>query len=132
VAINQQLLSQIEASADDWGPTGKYGNDERFVRAGKEDEGLADRLGLIPISIRFPKALVTDLKAIAQINGMGYQPLIREVCRRFAEAEKKAMLADAMRRRREEAEEQRKLEAETAAAQSEAETAVVGDSLRAA
>ena len=56
MAINQELLSQGEASADDWGPAGKYGNDEAFVSAGKEDEKLAERLGLDPISIRCPKA----------------------------------------------------------------------------
>ena len=109
MAINQELLSQIEASADDWGPSGKYGNDEKFVRAGKEDQKLDDRLGLDPISIRFPKELVRDLKAIAQLNGMRYQPLIREVCKRFVESEKRALRADAARRRQEEVEEQRKL-----------------------
>lgn len=122
MAINQDLLAQIEASADDWGPSGKYGSDEASVRAGKEDK-LDDRLGLEPISIRFPKDLVRDLKAIAQLNGMRYQPLIREVCKRFVEAEKRALRADMARRRQEEieeqrklAEEQRKLDAETAAA----------------
>lgn len=122
MSINQELLSQIEASADDWGPSGKYGNDEAFVRAGKEEK-LDERLGLEPISIRFPKELVRDLKAIAQLNGMRYQPLIREVCKRFVEAEKRALRADMARRRQEEveeqrklAEEQRKLDAETAAA----------------
>ena len=109
MAINQELLSQIEASADDWGPAGKYGNAEEFVRPGKEDDKLSERLGLEPISIRFPKGLVHDLKAIAQLNGMRYQPLIREVCKRFVEAEKKALRAHAARRRREELEEQRKL-----------------------
>ena len=43
MAINQELLSQIEASADDWGRAGKYCNDENFVRPGKEDEKLNER-----------------------------------------------------------------------------------------
>jgi len=123
MAINQELLSQIEASADDWGPKGKYGNDEESVRAGKEDGKLDERLGLDPISIRFPKELVKDLKAIAQLNGMRYQPLIREICKRFVESEKRALRADMARRRQEEleeqrrlAEEQRKLDEESAAA----------------
>ena len=109
MAINQELLNQIEESADDWGPNGKYGNDAKFVKAGHEDEKLGDRLGLDPISIRFPKELVRDLKALAQVNGMRYQPLIREICRRFVESEKKALRADMARRRREELEEQRRL-----------------------
>ena len=90
-------------------PTGKYGNDEGSVRPGKEDEKLDERLVLEPISIRFPKDLVRDLKAIAQLNGLRYQPLIREVCKRFVEAEKRALRADAARRRKEELEEQHRL-----------------------
>ena len=47
MAINQELLIQIEASADDWGPSGKYGNDESFIRVGQEEEKkLDERLGL--------------------------------------------------------------------------------------
>lgn len=126
MAINQELLSQIEASADDWGPTGKLGNDAQQVRAGKEDDKLDDRLGLHPISIRFPKELVRDLKAIAHLQGMSYQPLIREVCKRFVEAEKRAVRADLAQRRQKEAEEQRKLEEEMAAAlQAEQEASIL-------
>lgn len=117
MAINQELLARIEASADDWGPNGKYGNDEATTRGGKEDDGLNDRLGLHPISIRFPKELVRDLKAIAHINDMGYQPLIREVLKRFVDNEKRAILADAARRRKEQAEKQRALTEATEAAQ---------------
>lgn len=109
MAINQELLSQIEASADDWGPNGKFGNDEKFVTPGKEDDTLVERLGLEPISIRFPKELVRDLKALAQLNGMRYQPLIREICKRFVESEKRALRADMARRRQEELEKQRQL-----------------------
>lgn len=53
MAINQDLLNQIEASVDDWGPAGTLGNDENFVSSGKEDGKLKERLGLDPISIRF-------------------------------------------------------------------------------
>lgn len=109
MAINHDLLSQIEASADDWGPTGKFGHDEKFVTAGKEDGKQDERLGLEPISIRFSKEMVRDLKAIAQLNGMRYQPLIREICKRFVESEKRALRADTARRRQEELQEQRKL-----------------------
>ena len=127
MAINQELLSQIEASADDWGPKGKYGNDEKFVKAGSEDEKLGDRLELEPISIRFPKDLVRDLKALAQVNGLRYQPLIREVCKRFVESEKKALRADMARRRREELEEQRKLAEEQRLLDEQAAAALCAD-----
>lgn len=124
MAINHDLLSQIEASADEWGPSGKLGNDAEHVRVGKEDDKLDERLGLHPISIRFPKELVRDLKAIAHLQGMSYQPLIREVCKRFVEAEKRALRVDLAQRRQKEAEEQRKLEEEMASArQAEQEAA---------
>jgi hypothetical protein len=118
MATNQELLNRIEASAEDWGPTGRLGNDVAFATGGVEDGKLSERLGLHPISIRFPKDLVSDLKAIAQINGMSYQPLIREVCQRFVDAEKRAFITDQTLRRAQEAQEaerQRKL-AEDAAA----------------
>ena len=131
MAINHELLSQIEASADEWGPSGKLGNDAGHVRAGKENDKLDERLGLHPISIRFPKELVRDLKAIALLQGMSYQPLIREVCKRFVEAEKRALRADLIQRRQKEVDEQRKLEEEVAAAQ-QAELEACAEERRAA
>lgn len=105
--INQDLLTRIEESADDWGPAGKLGNDAAHVRHVNESKNVDEALGLHPISIRLPKDLVRDLKAIAQLNGMGYQPLIRVVLQRFVDAEKRAILRDqAERRQREQAIEQ--------------------------
>ncbi|MEO3691471.1 hypothetical protein [Roseateles paludis] len=119
--INQDLLARIEASADDWGPTGALGNDPAHVRKAEESTKVDDLLELHPISIRFTKELVRDLKAIAQLNGMGYQPLIREICKRFVDAEKRAILRDQAVRRQKELEIERDLarQAEEAAAAAE-------------
>ena len=97
--INQDLLARIEQSADDWGPAGKLGNDPEHVVYTEESKNTDVLLGLHPISIRLPKELVRDLKAISQLNGMGYQPLIRAVCQRFVDAEKRAILRDQAERR---------------------------------
>jgi hypothetical protein len=43
---------------------------------------------------RVEKSLIEDLKAIARINGLGYQPLMRQILTRFAEAEKRQMLME--------------------------------------
>lgn len=102
--INQDLLNRIEASADDWGPAGSFGNDPKHVVRAEESMNVDEALGLHPISIRFPKELVRDLKAIAQLNGMGYQPLIRAVCQRFVDAEKRAIQRDRATRRQQERE----------------------------
>ena len=50
-----------------------------------------DALGLQLISIRLPKGLIEDLKLIATKEGLGYQPLVRRVLLRFAEAEFRSM-----------------------------------------
>ncbi len=41
------------------------------------------------------KSLIEDLKHIATLNGIGYQPLIRQILTRFADAEKKRILREA-------------------------------------
>lgn len=56
------------------------------AEAGVERE-VDDAFGLQMISIRLPKRLIEDLKLIAGKEGLGYQPLIRTVLLRFAEAE---------------------------------------------
>lgn len=62
------------------------------VAAGSKQE-VDDALGLQLISIRLQKQLVNDLKKIAEINGIGYQPMIRDLLNRFARSEiRKIML----------------------------------------
>lgn len=49
------------------------------------------------ISIRLPKDLIDDLKNISKAQKMGYQALMREVLKRFVEAEKKIMYRELMK-----------------------------------
>ena len=76
--------------------SGQLGQDERFVQVAPTiDENLINEsLDLQLISIRLQKSLIEDLKAIARINGLGYQPLMRQILTRFAEAEKRQMLME--------------------------------------
>jgi hypothetical protein len=76
--------------------SGQLGQDERFVQVAPAiDENLINEsLDLQLISIRLQKSLIEDLKAIARINGLGYQPLMRQILTRFAEAEKRQMLME--------------------------------------
>lgn len=53
---------------------------------------IDDALGLQPISIRLQRDLVDNLKALAKLNGLGYQPLIRQVLTRWVDCELKHML----------------------------------------
>lgn len=88
----------------------KLGADEAYVARLEDTDEVAidDALELQPISIRLQKSLIEDFKLIAQLNGLGYQPLMRQVLTRFADCEKKRILrelAAAQQEKREEAEE---------------------------
>lgn len=86
---------KIEGTPEAW-EDGSLGRDEEYVRVAKnvDDAALNEAAGLQPISIRLQKSLIEDFKMIAEINGIGYQPLIRQVLKRFADAEKKRILRE--------------------------------------
>lgn len=79
---------------------GVLGSDESFVGHLSADELAADAaliqesMGLQPISIRLEKTLIDDFKKIATIHGLGYQTLMRQALKRFADCEKKRILAE--------------------------------------
>jgi hypothetical protein len=74
---------------------GRLGTDPAHVRVAPPEVSRAvdDALGMQAISIRLDKDLIETFKTIAKIHGMGYQPLMREVLKRFADAEVKVLLA---------------------------------------
>jgi hypothetical protein len=80
-------MKKIEGTHEAW-DTGLLGEDEAFVKVATdvEEAALNQALDLHPISIRLQKSLVEDLKQIAKANGLGYQPLIRQILTRFVEA----------------------------------------------
>ena len=100
---------KIPGTEDAW-DTGALGTDANFVSAMEtdaSDEAVIDgALELQPISIRLQKSLIEDFKLIADLSGLGYQPLMRQVLARFAECEKKRILrevaAQAAERKKEE------------------------------
>jgi hypothetical protein len=56
-----------------------------------EEKAVDDALGLQLISIRLPKAMIEDLKFLANREGLGYQPLIRRVMKLYIQGEFKAI-----------------------------------------
>ena len=74
--------------SDPW-EDGRLGADERFVAVMPQEENarVDEAMGLQMISIRLSKRLIDELKVIAQHNGIGYQPLMRNVLSRFARGE---------------------------------------------
>lgn len=79
--------------------SGQLGQDADFAERLPDDadtEAMIDEaLGLQPISIRLEKSLIEDFKLIASLHGLGYQPLMRQALRRFADCEKKRILQEA-------------------------------------
>jgi hypothetical protein len=89
-------IPTIEDTEEAW-LSGALGNDEEFVAIppNNVEATINDHLDLQPISIRLEKSLIEDFKLIAAMNGLGYQPLMRQTLKRFADCEKKRILREA-------------------------------------
>lgn len=85
--------SKIESTPESW-ETGELGRDEQFIKISEDikQEAIDESLELQMISIRLQKSLIDDMKMIAKLHGLGYQPLIRQILTRFVECEKKQLL----------------------------------------
>lgn len=77
-------------TAESW-ESGELGRDENFVRVvpKKVADQIDDALDLQMISIRLSKELIQTYKLLGLKHGMGYQPLMREALKRFADGELK-------------------------------------------
>lgn len=64
------------------------------VTSSKRTEEIQEAAGMQMISIRLPKSVIEDFKVIAQIEGLGYQPLMRIALVRFAECEAKRVMRE--------------------------------------
>ncbi len=70
-------------------------------RASMELESrIEESLGMQMISIRLDKSLIDSFKVIAEYHGVGYQPLMRDALKRFAESEMKAIVLGLVESRR--------------------------------
>ena len=79
----------------------ELGSDPQFARSTSVPASFHELLNksnnMQMISIRLPKDLIDDLKTISQSQKMGYQALMREVLKRFVDAEKKVMYRELMK-----------------------------------
>lgn len=68
----------------------ELGASEAYVKPSTLDGKTVDEaLGLKAISIRLQTSMIDELKAIAARDGIGYQPLIKQVLARFIEEERR-------------------------------------------
>ena len=88
-------------SIEKW-ESGELGRDEKHVKRvdEAEEKALDEATGMQMISIRLQKKLIEDLKSIAAHNGIGYQPLVRQLLTRFVVSEFKKMMNDAIAEKR--------------------------------
>lgn len=70
---------------------GELGNSLENARVASAEAHAAVEaaLSMQMISIRLPKSVIEEFKAIAAVEGIGYQPLMREALTRFADCEAK-------------------------------------------
>ncbi|VFR81038.1 hypothetical protein RAN3_2508 [plant metagenome] len=87
--------------------SGELGRSEEFVAVAPEDDTqiIEEALCLRPISIRLEQSLINDFKKIAELNGLAYQPLMRQALRRFADHEKRRILNQLVAQRKHDTEE---------------------------
>ncbi|MBL8474156.1 MAG: hypothetical protein KF778_15955 [Rhodocyclaceae bacterium] len=81
-------MDKISGTEDAW-DTRQIGADEEYVArvAPNLEQQIDESLGLQMISIRLDRTLIEAFKAIGKFHGIGYQPLMRDVLKRFAERE---------------------------------------------
>ncbi|ETS30324.1 MULTISPECIES: hypothetical protein [Photorhabdus] len=93
----EKRANDLIASTDEAWENGELGCSEAHIKVSDDitEDLINDALELQPISIRLNRSLIEDLKMIADLNGLGYQPLIRQVLNRFANSEKKRILVEA-------------------------------------
>lgn len=86
--MDKKKLKEIErltADHERW-DNRELGASEEHMRVLSEEEerDIDDGLGLQHISLRLNKSLIEQLKALAKLEGIGYQPLIRQVLTRYS------------------------------------------------
>lgn len=95
--MTKKLKTPMIPDTEDAWLSGELGRDEQYAAAAPDDmeATINEQLELQPISIRLEKSLIEDFKLIAEMHGLGYQPLMRQSLRRFADCEKKRILREA-------------------------------------
>lgn len=84
----------IKGTAEAW-ESGKLGVSAEHTRrvSSAVAQQIDDVLGLQAISIRLPKTTIQAYKDVAEIHGVGYQPLMREAICRWVDAEIKGLIS---------------------------------------
>ncbi len=94
--------TKIPGTEEAW-ENGNLGRDKNYAKKSDLSKDLVDKaLDLQSISIRLPKTLIEDFKLIANLNGLGYQTLMRQILKRFADSEIKQIVRECLLTKEEE------------------------------
>ena len=95
--------AKIPGTIEAW-ESGELGEDEKSARRtnAKTSEKIDEALGLQMISIRLDKKLIDSFKLLSSFHGLGYQPLMRDALKRFADAELKSIVSGLVESQRKE------------------------------
>lgn len=88
------MAKKIQSTDKNWDNGALGQSEEHAVPSGNTEHRLNEALAMQSISIRLDKSLIEELKLIADINGLGYQPLIRRVLHRFTNSEMKKLVTE--------------------------------------
>lgn len=84
-------MKNIYTNIEQW-ETGKLGNTEEHAKVSNFTiADLQQSIELQAISLRVNKDLLNDLKELAKLYGIGYQPLMKQILRRFVDTEKRRL-----------------------------------------
>lgn len=74
--------------------SGALGEDAKHARLAPQahQRAVRETLAMQAISLRLPVSVIEDFKALASLEGIGYQPLMREALIRFAQCESKKVM----------------------------------------
>ncbi len=87
---------KTEGTAEAW-EGDLLGADLKHAKKSRLDNAVIDEvMDLQMISIRLQKTLLADLKQIATVNGIGYQPLMKQILKRFVDSEMRRMANECM------------------------------------
>ena len=80
-----KIYNEIHANTDKW-ESGELGATQEFVKVSEfTAKDLQKSIELQPISLRVNKDLLEDLKSLAKMHNIGYQPLMKQILKRYAE-----------------------------------------------
>lgn len=86
-----KIYNEIHANTDKW-ESGELGATQEFVKVSEfTAKDLQKSIELQPISLRVNKDLLEDLKSLAKMHNIGYQPLMKQILKRFVDAEKRRL-----------------------------------------